>query len=169
MPVVDLAEDQHLRLSFPVPESAVPRMQVGAPVEFTVPATGKTSLAKVSRFTGKVDRSTRTMLAEVDVENPDLSFKPGMLVEVSIILRESRNAAAIPMQALSTGPVPDVLLVEDSGMVRQVPVQLGLQTAEFAEVTRGLKVGDQVVVGTRSGITAGHKVISRAMTAIAAH
>jgi multidrug efflux pump subunit AcrA (membrane-fusion protein) len=109
------------------------------------------------------------MLAEVDVENPDLSFKPGMLVEVSIVLRESREAVAVPKQALSTGPTPDVLLVEGSGMVRQVTVQLGLQTAEFAEVTKGLNVGDQVVVGTRPGITAGQRVVAKSMSALAAH
>ena len=78
MPVVDIAEDDILRLVFPVPESAVPKVHNGLPVEITINALKQTFPGKVTRFAGKVDVATRTMRTEVDVPNPDGKFTPGM-------------------------------------------------------------------------------------------
>ncbi|HEY2341702.1 MAG TPA: efflux RND transporter periplasmic adaptor subunit, partial [Chthoniobacteraceae bacterium] len=55
MPLVDLAEQDKLRLVFPVPESVTPLVHLDAPVEVTVSALNQTFQGKISRFAGKVD------------------------------------------------------------------------------------------------------------------
>jgi RND family efflux transporter MFP subunit len=158
MPVVDIAEDKRLRLVFPVPESMVSLVKVGAPVHVTVASIDATLEGKVSRFAGKVDRATRTMSTEVEIENNDNRFTPGMYASVAMMLRESKGAITVPVQAIAVGERPKVFVVNGGGVVEERTVQLGLETPSKDEVKTGLEPGEMVIVGSRSGIQPGQKV-----------
>jgi RND family efflux transporter MFP subunit len=158
LPVVDIAEDKRLRLVFPVPESAVSLVKVGAPVRVFVSSIGATLDAKVSRFSGKVERATRTMSTEVEIDNAEGRLTPGMYASVELVVRESKGAVAVPVQAVAIGEKPRVFAVTGGGTVEERAVKLGLETPSEAEVTSGLEPGDLVIVGSRSGIQSGPKV-----------
>jgi len=169
VPLVEIVEDKRLRLAFPVPESAVSLVKVGSPVHVSVSALGETFSAKVSRFSDKVDHSTRTMWTEADVENPDNRFKPGMIADVTLTTRESKDAVAVPVQAIIAGETPKVLVVDSSGQVVESPIELGLETPSKAEVLKGLSSGQVVIVGNRTGIQPGQKVSPREVASVAAN
>jgi RND family efflux transporter MFP subunit len=164
MPLVDIDQDSRLRLVFPVPESAVAHVQVGASVQVLVSSLHDNISGNVARFSGKVDRATRTMSTEVDVDNKDLRFKPGIYAEATLVLQEHKGAIAVPVEAVSVGIKPNVLVVNGSGLVEKRGVELGLQTPTRAEVVKGLQPGEQVIVGSRAGIQAGQKVIAKVIT-----
>ena len=65
-----------LRLDFSVPESAVPEIHVGVPVQVTVDALHETFPGKITRYSGRIDVSTRKMETEVAVPNPDGRLTP---------------------------------------------------------------------------------------------
>ncbi len=161
MPVVDIAEHKRLRLTFPVPESAVALVKNDAPVRITVEALGVTIEGKVSRFSGKVDRATRTMSTEVDVDNADGRLKPGMYAGVALVVRESKSAITAPAQGVALGENPSVLVVGKGGTIEERPVKLGLQTAAKVEVVSGLEPGELIVVGSRAGLQQGQKVTAK--------
>lgn len=161
VPVVDIAEDKRLRLTFPVPESAVALVKVGAPVRITISSLGTALDGKVSRFSGKVDRATRTMSTEVEIDNADGRLKPGMYASVALVVRESKGAIAVPVQAIAVGEKPKAFVVNRSGIVEERAVKLGLETPAKDEVTSGLQPGDLVIVGSRSGIQPGQKVTTK--------
>lgn len=166
-PIVELADDKKLRLTFPVPESSVPLVKAGAAVRVIVGSLNASFDATVSRFSGKVDRATRTMWTEVDVENADGRFTPGMIAEVALVVRESKRAIAVPVQAIAAGEKPTVMLVGPGDVVEQRAVKLGLQTPEKTEVLAGLQPGDLVLVGARTGIQPGQKVQAKVALAVA--
>lgn len=157
-PIVDIDQDSKLRLVFPVPESAVAEIKVGAPVHVSVSSLNAEFAGKIARFSGKVDRATRTMSTEVDVDNPDLRFKPGMYADATITVAEHKGATVVPIQAIAVGTQPTVLVVTAQGLVEKRNVKLGLQTANRAEVKEGLQVGDEVIIGSRAGVQPGQKV-----------
>ena len=80
MPLVELAEDGLLRLDFPVPESAVPEIHVDVPVQVTVDALHETFPGKITRYSGRIDVSTRKMETEVEVPNLWTSTPNGALL-----------------------------------------------------------------------------------------
>src|SRR5689334_5796194 len=82
MPLVRISENSVLRLILPVPESSVPTVHVGQPVEVRVPTLNRSFPGRVARFAGKLALATRTMDTEVDVSNPTLVLIPGMYAEV---------------------------------------------------------------------------------------
>jgi RND family efflux transporter MFP subunit len=164
MPLVSFAELDRLRLEFPVPESAVAYVHNGSPVEVTVVSSGKTFPGTVSRFAQKVDTDTRTMLTEVDVDNSDYLYTPGMYATVRLILSEKKDALAVPIQCVSTGDTSTVLVLDKDHKVEERKVTLGLETATMAEILSGLDEGDLVVVGSRSSVQIGQVTMGKEVT-----
>ena len=164
LPLVELAQDDLLRLRFPVPEAQTPLIENGLQVQVTIPALSKTFGGKVVRFAWDISRSTRTMTTEVDVKNPDGRIKAGMYAVVRLPLTEAKNVLAVPLQALSSGDQPSVFVLSKDGKLQERLVKTELRTATEAEVTEGLSEGDLVVVGNRSGLIAGEKAEPKLVT-----
>jgi RND family efflux transporter MFP subunit len=159
--VVELAENDLLRLRFPVPEAETPLIRNGSPVQVYVGALDRAFTGKIVRDSWDIDRSTRTMVVEVDVPNADDSLKAGMYASVTLHLQEADNAVAVPLQALSSGDHPTVLVVDADGKIGQRGVVTGIRTASMAEIRSGVREGDLVVVGDRAGLDVGRQVTPR--------
>ena len=158
LPLVQLAQDSLLRLRFPVPEAQTPLITDGKKVEVTVPALNKTFVETVTRNAWQINRSTRTMTTEVDIENPQGSIKAGMYGYVRLPLQVANQALAVPLQALTIDDNPTVLALTKDGTLQERKVKVGLRTPDDAQILGGLDEGDVVVVGNRSGLVAGQKV-----------
>lgn len=163
MPVVRVAQSDLLRLRMPVPESDVPYIAIGSPVQIHVSADGRTFTGKIVRFTRALDANTRTMLTEVDVPNPDLSLSPGMYADTTIQLQQKPDALTLPMQAVVQDGANDFVLVLDgNNRVVHRNVTLGIQTANEMEITSGLKEGDRVIASGQSNYQPGDTVTPHA-------
>jgi RND family efflux transporter MFP subunit len=158
MPIARLAQSGLLRLRMPVPESDADYMRIGGPAVVRVQATGERINAKIVRFTRSMDRSTRTMLTEVDIPNKDLHLAPGMYADTTFPLNRDGNAMMVPIDAIVEGDQPYVLIVDDTNHVVKSPVVLGIQGPNYYQVIRGVKVGDRVIVGNQSDYQPGQVV-----------
>ena len=163
MPLVTLAELKRLRLDFPVPESVVADVHIGDPVEVNISGLGQTFTVKVSRFSQNVETSTRTMLTEVELENSDFRFTPGMYATVRLTFSEKKDVLAVPIQTVSTGENPTVLVLGKDHKVEERPVTVGLETSSMAEILSGLNDDDLVVVGSRNSIQLGETALAKEM------
>lgn len=164
LPVVDIEEESRLRLVFPVPESAVAQIRVGQKVQVSVSALHQTFEAAISRFSDKVDRETRTMQTEADVDNRDGRFKPGMYANATMVVQERDNTISVPVEAVSTAGDAAVLVVNHNGIVQSRPVTVGLMTSNRCEILKGLLPGDLIVIGSRAGVRDGDKVSPKVIT-----
>jgi RND family efflux transporter MFP subunit len=166
MPIVRLSQNDRLRLVIPVPESAVPRIHLGGQVAVTVQSLHKAVSGTVARFADRLDTDTRTMHVEVDVSNPDLTLVPGMYADATLVLDSVKDAIVTPVQAVDrTSDGARVFVVGRDGKLEARTVQLGLESDDRIEVTRGLADGDLVVVGSRSQLKAGAIVAPKIVTA----
>jgi RND family efflux transporter MFP subunit len=156
--VVRLAQSDVLRLRMPIPERDVPDVHIGSVVSVRVEATGQQFPATVVRFTRDVSNSTRTMLTEVDVKNPDLALMPGMYATVTFNLEEKDAALLVPASAVIQGDQPSVMLVDSDNRVEKRQVALGISGSNSQEVTSGLKPGDRIIVGGLSALQVGEEV-----------
>ncbi|HYL15781.1 MAG TPA: efflux RND transporter periplasmic adaptor subunit [Terriglobales bacterium] len=166
MPVVQLSQNNLLRLILPVPESVVARIRVGETLDVKVSSLGRTFPGRVARFADKIQESTRTMDTEVDVPNPTFTLIPGMYAEVTLRLDERNNVLVVPIEAVDrSGPSPRVYSVDRTGMIHILPVSTGVETDQRIEVRSGLQDGDTVVVGRRAGLKEGQQVQVRPLEA----
>ncbi|MGI4981439.1 MAG: efflux RND transporter periplasmic adaptor subunit [Janthinobacterium lividum] len=159
MPVVTLAQNDRLRLTLPIPVNAVSEVRDGQTVDVEIVSLHRTLQGKVSRTADSIQMATRTMNTEVDVPNPDGSLVPGMYAEVHLHLANLPAALSVPLDALDGlgASVQQAYTVRD-GVVHQVVVKVGLQTANRVEILSGLNSGDKVIVGRHTGLSDGQKV-----------
>jgi RND family efflux transporter MFP subunit len=159
MPVVQLAEWSKLRLVVPVPESAVPQLQLESTVQVHVSAMNRDFEGQVARFANALNDETRTMHTEIDVQNSDGTLKEGMYAEAKIILKQQIDALTIPIQALErNNSGGTVLIVDAEGRVEERQVKLGAESSDRVEILGGLAENDRVVIGNRGEFRAGEKV-----------
>jgi multidrug efflux pump subunit AcrA (membrane-fusion protein) len=106
----------------------------------------------------RVADTTRTMHIEVDLDNHDLRIKPGMYAWVDIQVASRKDAIAVPLQALNGDGSPSVWTLTASNTLIERPVVVGIKTADWAEITSGLKPGDKVLFGSPASFAPGEVV-----------
>ncbi len=156
--VVRLAQSDVLRLRMPIPERDVPLVHVGSTVSVHVQATGQQFSGTVVRFTRDVSNATRTMMTEVDINNPALTLTPGMYADVTFNLEQKNHALLIPASAVIQGDQPSVLLVDRNNRVEKRAVDLGIAGANQQEIASGLQPGDRVIIGGIATLQPGQQV-----------
>jgi len=123
----------------------VPMVKRGLAVELSVDARpGKTYAGVVTRIAPALDDTSRTLLVEAEVPNPDGALKPGYFSHVTLNLGRDRALF-----------VPQAAILRYAGVARVFVYQNGFARAR--EVTTGVVEGDQIEV--LSGVSAGEKVV----------
>jgi RND family efflux transporter MFP subunit len=168
IPVVRIAQISVLRLVLPIPESVAAQIHLGDPVKVHVPALNQDIEGKVSRFADSLDMQTRTMQTEIDCQNREGRLIPGMYTESRLMLREKKNALAIPLEAVvRNGEDATVLAVDSQSILEERHVKLGLEDGSGVEVLSGLTDGDRVVIGNRSQFHNGQRIQPKEVSASA--
>jgi RND family efflux transporter MFP subunit len=167
-PLLEVSDNYHLRLDFPVSVDYVKDIVVGNTVSGTVESLGgRIFTGKITRATWRVNDDTRTMTTEIEVTNPDLSLVPGMYASVSITVETRPQTLAVPIEAIPPGETNLVYVVNAQNEIEARPVKLGLETPTKYEVLSGLKEGELVLTGNRSPFKPGQKVVAKPSDATA--
>ncbi len=159
LPLVQLSEDDKFRLVIPVPEEYAPNIRIGDPVAVRVDALNRNFPGRVARISVDVKAETRTMHTEVDVANPNRLLMPGMYAEATLTFDRRSHVLAVPPEAIDTeADKSTAWIVNPAGQVQERGLTVGIETPAAVEVVSGLNDGEQVVVGSHSGLKNGQRV-----------
>ena len=157
-PVVSIARLDKLRIYVYVPQGQVDSVRRGMPATVTVQGLdGAHFSGTVSRFSHSLDLATRTMLTEVDLDNPEHTLYPGMYANVTLVLQRHPDALRIPTAAVGGDEAHQVFLVRD-GRIAEVSVATGIDNGRYVEITSGLTSKDLVVGTFSNSLRSGEKV-----------
>lgn len=136
-----------VRVFVQVPQSLVPDVRAGLPVEIGVSEyPGVAFAGELTRASGTLDPESRTMRAEVRVPNPDGRLLPGMYASVVLTLARGRPSFLLPATALVSGAAgPRVASVDGDGNVRLVPVDVKRDYGAEIEIEQGLSGSETIV------------------------
>jgi multidrug efflux pump subunit AcrA (membrane-fusion protein) len=113
-------------------------------------------LTTVSRV---IDPESRTFSAEAAVENASGRLRPGMYVEVSVILSRRESAVVVPPAAVVTRDgQPVVFVAHTDDTARRVPVTTGLRGDGYVEITSGLLGSETIVVEGNAFLEDGQRI-----------
>jgi RND family efflux transporter MFP subunit len=121
----------------------------------------------VARMAKALDPVTRTMRAEVDLDNPQNHLRPGMYGTATVRLEERYGVLTVPATALvRRGDKVEVFHVAGAhgeplkGELQRLKVELGLDDGRLVEVRHGL-TGNELIVLRGNGVLRGEdKVIA---------
>ncbi|MHB8381499.1 MAG: efflux RND transporter periplasmic adaptor subunit [Acidobacteriaceae bacterium] len=158
-PVLTIAKVDKLRVYVYVPGRWCRYIRRGTPAALTFDdLPGRVIESSVVRYAGALDLTTRTMLAEIDIENPTGDLYPRMYAQVKLILVSHPDALRLPTAAvLGEGKSASVFVVQN-GQLAKVKVATGLIESDYVEIKSGLTEKDLVVSSVSSDLQAGEKV-----------
>ena len=152
--VVDLQALDPIHVNFGVPQQTVGEVGVGREVRIGTDADGPALTGRVTALDAIVDEATRNVQVQATLENRARVLRPGMFVEVEVMVGTSRPVIALPASAISYAPFGDsVFIVTDlegpDGQtyrgVRQQFVKLGGSRGDQIAVVAGIEPDDEVV------------------------
>ena len=156
----DIVQSDRIRVYVQVPQAASPDIVVGMKAVATGREyPGRTFEGTIARTSESIDPIARTEKVEVDIENPKLTLKPGMYMNVSFSMSSHAPSLRVPAAALNFRSAgPQVAVVDPSGTVSFHAVQISRDLGSFVELSSGVSAGDMVALNISNQIAEGDKV-----------
>lgn len=148
--IVSLQNMDTLKVQFRIPEIMLAKLQPNQEIELSIDAfPEKKFMGKVTAIDPKVDVAGRSVLLQAEIANENKMLRPGLYVNVSLILERHKDALLVPEQAVQfNGNQPYVFVVVDKKAAPK-NVTLGIHTNGMIEIPTGITPDDKI-------ITAGH-------------
>lgn len=154
--IVSLQTLNPIFANFQLPQHQFSQIKTGYLVRVTSDALpGQTIDGKITAINPQVDSNTRNISIQASLENTKELLRPGMFVDVRVVLPAQNEVLAIPATSILYAPYSDSVFVVDnktdekSGQegkaVRQQFVRLGEKRGDFIAVLSGLKESDTIV------------------------
>jgi RND family efflux transporter MFP subunit len=120
---------------------------------------GRAFTGTLARTAQSIDVASRTLLTEIDVDNPKGELLPGSYAEVHLKLAGEASTFKLPINAIifRTEGVR-VAVVGANGKVALLPVTLGRDYGNSLEVVSGLDGSERIIVNAADSIEAGQAV-----------
>ena len=147
-PLFHVDQQSRLRVRVAIPERDASEVDAGDPVVLRLDALPKAPIdAVVTRAAQRLDPSTRTMLAEIEVDNTEGRLLPGMFGCATIIATTSKDAIVLPASALRTDAEgnPYVFLLDEEKRIVKKQIVVGADDGHEIEVVTGLAGTERVV------------------------
>ncbi len=155
-----LAQTTALRVYVNIPQTYIGVVSAGQPVDITVQELpGQKFKGTISRAAGALDPSSRTLVSEVRLANPNGTLTPGMFAQVHLHVPHPPGTVLIPGGALVTNADgTQVVLVDKNSKLHFQTITLGRDLGKTLEVTQGLSVGQQIVATPSDDLKEGQSV-----------
>jgi membrane fusion protein (multidrug efflux system) len=155
-PIVSLQSLDPIFVDFQLPQNELGQLQPGLTIRVTADSLpGQVITGRITAINPEVDSATRNIRVQATVDNPHEQLRPGMFVNVAMVLPRQTEVLVIPATAVLYAPYGDsVFLVEETKdekagqqalVVRQQFIRTGEKRGDFITVTSGLKSGETVV------------------------
>jgi RND family efflux transporter MFP subunit len=158
--LVTVVDPTSLELEASVPAEYAGHIESGTAVDFRLPGSAnQTFSGQIERINPAVDPATGQVRIYVTIPNVQQALLVGLSAQ-GRVASDSREALALPLEAVDLRTTsPSVLRVRD-GKVERVSVTLGLRddVAQQLEVRSGLQAGDVVVLGSARDLADGTRV-----------
>jgi RND family efflux transporter MFP subunit len=120
---------------------------------------GRQFQGKLVRTANAIDLATRTLLVEVDVDNPTGELLPGAFTEVHLKLPTEVPSYILPVNALIfRAQGLQVATVENGNRAKLITIVLGRDFGATVEVVSGLTDADKVIVSPPDSLVDGEQV-----------
>jgi HlyD family secretion protein len=162
-----------MRIFVEVPEADAVWVGKGARARVRIPALqGREFSSKVARTSYSLDRTTRTLLAEIDIANPDDQLRPGMYAYATIE-GQWPDVLTLPADAVFTEGDVNVgfkhfCWIVEGGRLKRTQIQIGARGDHMVEVLQkrlpeanawqAFTATEQIVHGNLSGLKDGQTV-----------
>lgn len=155
-----IAAIRKLRVYVNVPQQYSQSAKPGLVADLTLPEfPGRRFKGTLVRTADSIDPASRTLLVEVDVDNPTGELLPGAYTEVHLQVPPGSPILILPVSALIfRAQGLQVATVQNGNRASLVKISLGRDLGNEVEVVAGLQANDMVIVNPPDALVSGETV-----------
>ena len=142
--IATLDDSTKLKVDVKLPENYVGILKNGLKVQATSDAFNKIFAGEVKTVSSRVDPTSRSILAQIEILNPNLELIPGILLNIKVIYDE-RDSISIPEESLIIQGDNKFVYLIDNNVLKRKNVRIGLRNFGKVEILSGLEIGDNIV------------------------
>jgi RND family efflux transporter MFP subunit len=148
-----------LRVYVSVPQADTRGIRRGMPAQLSLTEFPKqTFTGRVVRTSDSIDPATRTLLVEVDVDNPKGTLIPGSFGEVTFHLNNAVQSLLVPVPTLIFQSKGLQVATVVNGKVKLVPIAVGQNDGTVVEVVSGLSPDAEIIQNPPDSLVDGEQV-----------
>ncbi len=137
-----LQQTDRIKIDFSVPETYADLLKIGRTVLVRATSSGEEMSATVSAVEPQINTATRNLKVRARLNGGIIS--PGSFVKV--VLNKSSNGIVVPTNAIIPDAMSNLVVLVKEGKATFQPVETGTRDSNGIEITKGLQVGDTVIV-----------------------
>jgi RND family efflux transporter MFP subunit len=154
-----IAQPGKLRVYVNVPEEYSQGIKAGMTADLSLTEfPGRTFQGKLVRTAEAINLATRTLLIEIDVDNPKGTLLTGSYAEVHLAVSTHASTFLIPVNTLLFRTEGLRVGIVKDGKVLLTAVTPGHDLGNQIEIVSGLKADDQIIVNPPDSIVSGQQV-----------
>jgi multidrug efflux pump subunit AcrA (membrane-fusion protein) len=158
-----IANTHSLRTFIGVPEEDAVSVQTGQEATLTFSELpGQQFDGKIIRSSDSLNQQTRTLLIEVQIQDPKRELRPGMFASVQLHFNVQNPGILISGDSIIPRAQGQFVAVVDNNIVHLQQVHVGRDLGTEVYVTTGLRNGDQIVVNPTDSVQEGVHVQTKA-------
>lgn len=147
-----------------VPQDEAIGVEPGVDAVIRVPELpGQAFPGKVTRITTALQPGSRTLLTEIDVQNPDGALQPGIYCTVELYIPRKTPSLIVPADAVVFDENGLHVAVVKNGVVHMQKISIARDFGTQVEVHDGVKPGDQVILNPILSLAEGSRVSAHAL------
>ena len=142
--IITLDDLKKIVIDIKVPENYVGILKPGLKAEIINSAFNKTFKGKVDSISSRIDPSTRSILARIEVDNPNFEIIPGQLMTVKVIYDEI-NQIGVPESAVTIQGNTAFVYIVNTDTAEKRNIKMGKRNFGKVSVVSGINEGDIVI------------------------
>lgn len=155
----NIARTDPIRVYVSVPEVYADSVRPGVKANIQLASiTGRAFSGNVVRNADAIDPNTRTLLTEIDVQNPKGELLPGAYAQVHFALKVQVPRLTIPVNAMLSRAEGTLVAVVDGDKVQLKPIVIGRDYGREVEVLSGIQQSDMIVLNPSDSLESGQQV-----------
>lgn len=153
--IVSLQTLDPIFVDFSLPQQQLAQLRPGLPVRVSADVLPQPRGGTITALNPELDPATRSVRVQATLPNPGEELRPGMFVNIAVVLPARQQTLVIPATSVVYAPYSDSVFVveeqkgadggKDGLVLRQQFVHLGEKRGDFVAVLSGLKPGETVV------------------------
>lgn len=159
MPLIELIDDNTLKISAGVPERFADDVKLNQKVELVFPELSIAKIeGKISFISKALNPDNRTFEVEIRISNKNNAIKPQMMAEIRILTNTFENVVLVPEDVVVKLEAGYVVYTVENGIALEKNVEIIKRTNGKIAIKNGLSSGEKLITVGYQNIVKGENV-----------
>lgn len=153
--ILDVSE---MFVEIDVPEKIVSQISEGQDASVDISAINKVSEGVIQNISPAPDQRTKLYKAKILINDAPEDIKVGMFVKASFAINSKEKIIAVKSDSIIEEGEKNYVFIAEKGKALKKLVELGIDSGEYTEITKGLKKDQEVIVRGQDYVEDGTKL-----------